>query len=111
MKSVPEDGDARHACFVERRVHRGEERVTETDRVADVALDGLLEEVRLATLGVDVSVRAEEGREGADLVPAHHHLWGGVPEESANVGWTESVDVQRDGAAHLQRRSSPRSRS
>lgn len=69
VSNGPKDGNAGQARLVKRGVHSREDRVAEANCVADVALDGLLEEVRLAALRVDVAVRAEERREGADLVP------------------------------------------
>ena len=47
--------------------------------------DVVAEEPRLAARRVDVRVRAEEGLEGARLVPARHELRGGVAEEAADV--------------------------
>ena len=84
---VPQDWDTRHARFVERSVHGRKDRVAETNRISNVALDGLFEEVGFATFRVDVTVSAEEGREGTDLVPPDHHLGRGVAKESSNIGW------------------------
>lgn len=71
---------------MERGVPDRQHAVPKAQDVADDALVGLVEQVRLAALGVDVRVRAEEGRERADVVPSHEHLGLGITEEAADIG-------------------------
>jgi hypothetical protein len=48
----------------------------------------LVEEIRFASLGVDVGVGAEEGREAAGLVPPDEKVDLGIAEEPADVSCT-----------------------
>lgn len=82
-----QDGQPSHARLAERGVPDREHSVAETEHVAHDALVRLIEEVGLAALGVDVGVRAQEGREDPDCVPPHEHLGLRVAEEATNVGW------------------------
>lgn len=51
----------------------------------DVGRVGLAEQPRLAALGLEVRVAAEEGRQRRRLVPAREQLRLGVAEEAANI--------------------------
>lgn len=80
-------GQSSDARLAERGVPDREHGVAETEHVAHDAFVWLVKEVGLAAFGVDVGVRAQEGREDADCVPPHEHLGLRVAEEATNVGW------------------------
>lgn len=71
---APDDGRAVDGSLAEGCVPDGQERVAQPEHVPDVALVRLLEQVRLAALGVNVSVCPEEGHKGAGLVEANKEL-------------------------------------
>ena len=85
--NVPNDRKAASGRLVERRVPHREERVAQAKDRANDALVRLLEKVRLATLGVDVRMCAEEGTKRADLVPTYEHLRFRVTEETADISY------------------------
>mmetsp|Transcript_17547 Transcript_17547/g.44716 ORF Transcript_17547/g.44716 Transcript_17547/m.44716 type:complete len:648 (-) Transcript_17547:7-1950(-) len=73
------------------------------DGLAEASGPRLAEEPRLATLGVQVAVRAEEGLEGAGLVPAQQQLRLRVAEEAAHVRAAEADAAQAHREQHGRR--------
>mmetsp|Transcript_22353 Transcript_22353/g.69850 ORF Transcript_22353/g.69850 Transcript_22353/m.69850 type:complete len:731 (-) Transcript_22353:901-3093(-) len=80
------------------RVDVGQQAVPLAYRLTNALCVGLTQDPRLAALGLDVSVRAEEGVVRTHLVPAHEELRLGIVEESAHVraGEGNAANAERE---------------
>ncbi len=81
-----EDGGAGDGGGVECGVPCWEQLVAESERLCYDGCVWFAGDVGFSATGVDVGVAAEEGVEGAGLVPTGQELFGWVSEETTNVG-------------------------
>jgi hypothetical protein len=95
---VPQDRRSINASLPERRVPNVKHRVSESNHLPNVGLVGLLEQVGLSSLGVDVGVGSEEGHEGAGLIESDEELGSGVLREFKQAWWSETpaFDAKRE---------------
>ena len=85
---APQDGKSRDTGLVECSVPHRQEGVAQAQDVAHGALVGFVEEIRFATLAVQMCVRAEERRECANPVPPDEHFRFWITEEATDVSYT-----------------------
>ncbi len=79
-------GNAGDRGGVKARIPSWEQLVAETERLRYDGCVGLASKVWFTATGIDVGMAAEEGVEGAGLVPTGEKLFAWVAEESANIG-------------------------
>ena len=84
--TLPQNWHSSRRRFTESSVPHWEQGIPQPQDVLDDALVRLVEQERLAALGIDMGVGAEERRKRADLVPSNEHLGFWVTEETSNVG-------------------------
>jgi hypothetical protein len=106
----PHRGRARQACFVESGVPNRQHLISEPDGIPHDPLVRFIEEVRLSTLRVNVSMGTEEGYESSGLVPSNEHLDAWVTEETTDIGCTDKVALKhaRSGDSRCQLTSNER---
>jgi hypothetical protein len=68
--------------------------ISEPDGIPHDPLVRFIEEVRLSTLRVNVSMGTEEGHESSGLVPSNEHLDAWVTEETTDIGCTDKVALK-----------------
>lgn len=83
----PENRDASHRRLTERSVPDWQHGVPQAQDIAEHALVRFLDQVRLASLCVNVCVCTEEGLESPDLVPTNQHITRRITKETTNVGY------------------------
>jgi hypothetical protein len=85
-RTLPQNRHSSGRRLTESSVPHWKQGIPQPQDVFDDAFVRLIEQERLAALGIDMGMGAEERRKRADLVPSNQHLGFWVTEEATNVG-------------------------
>jgi hypothetical protein len=85
-RTLPQNRHSSGRHSTESSVPHWEQGIPQPQDVLDDALVRFIEQERLAALGIDMGMGAEERCKRADLVPSNEHLGFWVTEETSNIG-------------------------
>jgi hypothetical protein len=94
---APKERNPRDASLPKPGVPDGQHAIPQPQHILHNAPVWVLKQVRFTTLGVDMRMGTEEGRENPNLVPSHEHLRPRISKEPTNVSYNPSRRTLQQG--------------